>query len=70
MINGRAVELIKLDIKTPKNMNINYLGFVSGFKRCLAITETMTINNVFDIAEIKEAPACIKLEYKIVLDKL
>jgi hypothetical protein len=62
MTNGSTVELMKFDIRTPKKMNINYLGFVSGLSRYLAIMATTYIKIMFEIDETNEAPACIKFE--------
>lgn len=70
MIKGNTVELMKFDINTPIKTKVNYFGLVYGLSKYLAMSATIEINNTFDIADINEAPICIKLAYNIVLDKL
>lgn len=57
-----------MDNSTPTKVKEYYIGREDGLRMYLLMMLTAVINRMLEIDETSDAPTCIKLEYKIVLD--
>lgn len=57
-----------MDRSTPTKVKEYYIGREDGLRTYLLIMVTAVINKMFEMDETREAPTCIRLEYRMVLE--
>lgn len=65
---GNIEALMQFDNKTPTKVNEYYNGRDDGLRIYRLIMLTAVIKMILEIDETNEAPTCMRLEYKIVLE--